>query len=223
MANLSLRCFQWIVCCSLLAAATTGVSAQTFQNPPIIPTTTDVASIVTSDVNGDGKADLIYVDGFLYGQRALHILLGNGDGSFTHKQDINLPGNICCGLTVADVTNDGKPDLILGGGNATATVGEVALYVGNGDGSFKAPVVSTIQQGNTGVSANFAGVFTVTSCVPRWSCDRRCRRSFPPPARRGYAGPSRAVRLAGHCHCPAPRCPPWREPTMRLHSWSCTC
>src|SRR5882762_5136721 len=90
------------------------IQAQTFKNPPLIPTSTDVFSMVTTDVNNDGKLDLIYIDG-TYSARALHILLGKGDGTFTHAEDISLPPGVCCSLTVADVTSDGKLDIILSG------------------------------------------------------------------------------------------------------------
>jgi hypothetical protein len=122
---------------SPLQAATT----TTFKNPELIPTSTDVLDMVTADVNNDGKLDLLYVDGLDYGQGTLHVLLGRGDGTFSHGQDINLPAGVCCALTVADVTNDGKLDVLLAG-NSEFTV-NVAVLVGNGDGTFQAPILTT--------------------------------------------------------------------------------
>src|ERR1700680_3709795 len=101
MRILSRLCLWCNVCCSLLSAAIGPLSAQTFKNPPLIPTSTDPLSITSIDINHDGKLDLIYVDGFRYGNDAVHILLGNGNGTFPHGQDMNLPANICCAVTVA--------------------------------------------------------------------------------------------------------------------------
>jgi len=134
-----------------------------FKNPPIIPTSTDVAEIVTADVNKDGKLDLVYVDGTAP-QLTLHVLLGNGNGTFTHGQDINLPAGVCCALTVGDVTGDGKPDVALAGfsvassGQITITV---AVMVGNGDGTFQTAIQSTFQPTNVSLYPVFRSAFAV--------------------------------------------------------------
>jgi hypothetical protein len=160
MRTLVARFLRWIACCSLLAAAGwPSVSAQTFQNPPLIVTNTDPSAIVTADVNQDGNPDLIYVDGSAPNQYAIHILLGKGDGTFTHKQDIELPPYACCALTVADVTGDGKLDLIVGGSDGFS--GEVAAFPGNGDGTFQSAIVSSIQPANIAAYIDFRGAFAV--------------------------------------------------------------
>jgi hypothetical protein len=133
--------------------------AGTFKNPPLIPTSTDVFSIATADVNNDGKLDLIYIDGLGYGQRALHVLLGRGDGTFTHAADISLPSSVCCSLTVADVTKDGKLDVMLAGNNAFTVT--VAVLVGNGDGTFQPPLLTTFQPSNIGNYPLFRSAFAV--------------------------------------------------------------
>ncbi|HEX4003324.1 MAG TPA: FG-GAP-like repeat-containing protein [Candidatus Acidoferrales bacterium] len=113
----------------------------TFKNPELIPTSTDPLDIVAADVNNDGKLDLLYVDGQNYGQHTLHVLLGRGNGTFSHGEDISLPSNVCCALTVADVTNDGKSDILLAGNNEFAV--NLVVLVGNGDGTFQAPILTT--------------------------------------------------------------------------------
>jgi len=122
------------------------VRAGQFKNPPLIPTGLDVIGLATADLNHDGHADLVYVDT----SRVLHILLGKGNGEFIHGQDIVLPGGICgtnaCVITIADVNNDGNPDLILGG--AGQNTPEIAVFLGNGDGTFQAPVLQTFQISN---------------------------------------------------------------------------
>jgi len=117
------------------------VQAITFKSPPVIPTATDVADFVAADINNDGRPDIVYVDGQSSSQRAVHVLLNNGNGTFTHLQDIALPSGVCCDLSVADVTGDGKPDLVLAGNSSTAML--IAVLAGNGDGTFQPAVVSS--------------------------------------------------------------------------------
>jgi hypothetical protein len=71
-----------IAICSLSLVAL-AATAQQFQQPLVIATGSWPSGIVAADVNGDGRADLIYTD---YGATATasttHILLSNGDGTF---------------------------------------------------------------------------------------------------------------------------------------------
>lgn len=120
------------------------LTAQTFKNPTLISTATDPTTISQADLNGDGKIDLAYLDGG--GPFVLHILLGNGDGTFRHGQDITLPNGIGGTITVADVNKDERPDLVLGGESPT---GQIAVLLGNGDGTFAAPVISQFTPSGT--------------------------------------------------------------------------
>ena len=126
----------------LLAAH--ALSAQIFKNPTIISTGTNPSTISTGDFNRDGKPDLAYLDGS--SPSTLHVLLGNGDGTFQHAQDIQLPLGIGGKFTVADVNKDGKPDLVLGGGGPQAQIG---VLLGNGDGTFQSCLVSRFQAGGS--------------------------------------------------------------------------
>ena len=74
-----------------------------------------------ADFNGDGKPDLLCYDGTLN--------LGKGDGTFT-------PGPTVSGtvLAVADFNGDGRPDLLEQG------TGTLLVLLGNGDGTFQAPI-----------------------------------------------------------------------------------
>ena len=123
------------------------LQAETFKNPELIPTSTDVLWIATADVNHDGKLDLVYVDGLNFSQRTVHVLLGRGDGTFSHGEDVNLPPGVGSALTIADVTNDGNLDLLLAGSNMLTAY--VAVLVGNGDGTFQAPLLTTFQSANS--------------------------------------------------------------------------
>src|ERR1700678_1274754 len=123
--------FLWSLC---LAGA--GAAAQQFNQPVVMATGNWPAGIVAADLNGDGKADLVYTD---YGAAptgsTTHVLLSNGDGTFAAGQTIATAG---AAMAVADFDHDGHPDLAWVWG--TVGLGKVFFAHGNGDGTF-APAV----------------------------------------------------------------------------------
>ena len=110
----------------------------TFQAPIVIPLPNAPTGVAIADVNGDGKGDLIVV-GATDGQTAdalknIAVLIGHGDGTF--DAPLYYPGlPFLQGVRVADVNNDGKPDLIL------RTTDEIAVSINNGNGTFLPPYV----------------------------------------------------------------------------------
>jgi len=92
-------------------------------------------AIGVADFNGDQIPDIAATgDGF-----ALAVLLGNGDGTFGNATV--LPGGPNTSLAVADFNHDGKQDVAVG------RLGSVDVYLGNGDGSFQAPVTYPVPGG----------------------------------------------------------------------------
>jgi hypothetical protein len=99
--------------------------------------------IFAVDVNGDGKLDLIES---LYDHN-INVFLGNGDGTF-HDAVGYITGEYPRAVAVADMNGDGIVDLVVcnvgclkGTGNCSAAPGSVAVMIGNGGGTFQAPVV----------------------------------------------------------------------------------
>jgi hypothetical protein len=96
------------------------------------------SAIVTGDFNADGNVDFA-VSSFATGQ--ISIFLGDGKGGFTEatKSPIALPSGVLNPVAMAegDFDADGKADLaVLANNNAPSTPGEVAVLLGQGDGTF---------------------------------------------------------------------------------------
>jgi hypothetical protein len=91
-------------------------------------------TLVLSDFNGDGRLDLgVQTDaGFL-------ILLGKGDGSFNEVFSYDDADILPSSLAVGDFNGDGKPDLVLARSTNSNGVA-ISVLLGNGDGTFEAPI-----------------------------------------------------------------------------------
>lgn len=114
------------------------------------PIVTDVgrypADAIVADLNGDGTPDAAIADGPF---NNVSILIGAGDSTFAVAAQYPVGGNV---LAAGDVTGDNKVDLI-----DLQGAGRLALLVGNGDGSFQAPLLLST---GTSPSALVVGDFT---------------------------------------------------------------
>jgi VCBS repeat protein/FG-GAP repeat protein len=88
------------------------------------PTFTGSGNQFVADFNGDGKPDILTSDGTMN--------LGNGDGTFKLGTPVSVSSSSV--LAVADFNGDGKPDVLEQG------TGTLLVLLGNGDGTFQAPV-----------------------------------------------------------------------------------
>ena len=110
-------------------------------------------AVVIADVNGDGKPDLVVTNWCSFTSctvpgNNIGVLLGNGDGTFLPAVTYPSLGLYADAIAVADLNGDGRPDLVVAncGSNSqnncvsTSGSGDLAVLLGNGDGTFKAAV-----------------------------------------------------------------------------------
>ena len=105
-------------------------------------------SVAVTDVNGDGKPDLLVSnwcsDSNCDTASSVGVLLGNGDGTFQTAQAYGAGGYYSSSVAVADINGDGKPDVLVSNDcsdincDATSSVG---ILLGNGDGTFQTTLV----------------------------------------------------------------------------------
>ena len=93
--------------------------------------------IASGDFNGDGKLDLAVAN---LSDNTVSILLGKGDGTF--KPQVAYPAGLYpVWIAVGDFNGDGRPDLAVANDFDTVSGnGTVSILLGNGDGTFQAPV-----------------------------------------------------------------------------------
>jgi hypothetical protein len=139
-----------------------------FSLPPVFASGLNSEAVATGDLTGSGKQDIVQVDGSGH----VNILLNSGDGTFRNGTTLDIPhavvahpfgpNLILSSVVVGDFTGNGKQDI------AVLTYDEQAdrelgfVYLGNGDGTFQAPISLNLSQANipiptTIVAGNFAG------------------------------------------------------------------
>jgi hypothetical protein len=101
------------------------------------------APVALGDFNGDGKLDMVYY-GEAEGYAALFIVQGNGDGTFQHVNIADAIRNVGVqSVAVGDFNGDGKLDLAVGSSPFTEGEAPIQIFLGNGDGSFRAGILYT--------------------------------------------------------------------------------
>jgi hypothetical protein len=97
-------------------------------------------ALVVADVNGDGRPDVLTAN---QATNAVGVLLGLGNGTFQAVATYSTGSNSApYNLAVADVSGDGRPDLLVANPGSNA----VGVLLGTGSGSFGA--ITTFSTGS---------------------------------------------------------------------------
>jgi hypothetical protein len=112
----------------------------TFQKPLFYPAGTQLYSATLADMNLDGNLDLILDDvpPLSVGGYQVTLQMGNGDGTFGASSTV-LSNYVVTDVNVADLNQDGKPDLLLAAeevAGSNESTGGLVWIAGNGDGTF---------------------------------------------------------------------------------------
>jgi hypothetical protein len=97
------------------------------------PVGLDVACTQLGDFNGDGHPDIVATG---TGTLNAQILLGNGNGTFRLGQRLSSGGIGPQCASAADFTGNGKLDLAIVNSSSSQGVGDVAIFLGRGNGTF---------------------------------------------------------------------------------------
>ncbi|ABF40389.1 Integrin-like protein [Candidatus Koribacter versatilis Ellin345] len=127
---------------SLVAASAPALTLKNVFQPTI---GTNPDTMAFGDFNHDGIPDMA-ISGW---DNNLWVLLGNGDGTFTVKPSLPLvtlsgPDFRNHPLVVADLNGDGNIDVAV-----TNRYGKLAVFLGNGDGTFQSPLTTNLPGGTS--------------------------------------------------------------------------
>lgn len=125
-------------------------ATQTFLSPTFYnagdPTAASPSVSVVADFNGDGIADIATANGnFTNG--SMSILIGKGDGTF-QKPVVYATAPYAVSINLGDFNNDGIVDAaVTTQYDSSFLQGTIYVFLGNGDGTFQAPIVTTETNG----------------------------------------------------------------------------
>jgi hypothetical protein len=128
----------------------------TFGTPVVFNSDSNIRSFVVGDFNNDGYLDVVDVGNQFLETQPMQVFLGNGDGTFQPVQRFWTQSQYPDKIIAADFNHDGNLDLGL-----TLLSNGVAILLGNGSGSFAAPVIyptDSLPNGITAADLNADGI-----------------------------------------------------------------
>ena len=139
-----------------LGKSTSGTGWLISQSPSIA---NNLVSEVTGDFNGDGVPDLAVLwSGGSSNAYAITILIGKGDGTFTtgSTTQVTLSGynSATPSLLANDFNGNGKADLAVLSISSNPTSLNVAVFPGNGDGTFSASKTTSVSISNSNCNSS---------------------------------------------------------------------
>jgi hypothetical protein len=107
-----------------------------------------LAGIAIGDFNNDHNQDLAFIpQAYNNGVGHVYVRLGNGNGSFQPAKSYSTGGAYPRVILAGDFNGDGKIDLAIANSGSQTQQSSVAVLLGNGDGTFAAPIVFAFSAG----------------------------------------------------------------------------
>ncbi len=106
-----------------------GLGDGTFQVAPQTNVGSDPEALASGDFNSDGNIDLVTAN-----DGSLSVLMGLGNGMYAEQQAVG--DGTAKAVVIGDFNGDGRPDIAA----AYQGTNDIAVYLGLGDGTFRAPV-----------------------------------------------------------------------------------
>jgi hypothetical protein len=102
-------------------------------------TSNEPAQTVVADFNGDGIPDVASANASFGETSTMSVFIGKGNGLFEPPVDYTT-NTFTSGIVSGDFNQDGIPDIAAMSQGDTGSDGDVAVFLGNGDGTFRGPV-----------------------------------------------------------------------------------
>lgn len=107
--------------------------------------------VAVADINNDGKLDIVRADSNS-SSSAITYMQGNGDGTFLAARSFNTGMTNILSLYLTDINLDGKKDIFFNYG------GPSGVLLGNGNGTFFAPITIFNTTGTVGTVSDFGDI-----------------------------------------------------------------